>query len=195
MKNIVLIGFMGTGKTSTGRSLAQRLGFSFLDLDQKIEAEAGMSIPEMFEQYGEAYFRAREREMVARAAKRRNTVISTGGGTVKSQENMEALRAGGVVVCLQADVDTILQRTMTQGQRPVLDGRDAGDRRKAIKQLMQERAALHTCGLYRRYERSFAAPGGRQHRAVPAGKGCFACMRKERRASCALHLKKTAMIS
>ena len=125
MKNIVLIGFMGTGKTSTGRSLAQRLGFSFLDLDQKIEAEAGMSM-----------------------AKRRNTVISTGGGTVKSQENMEALRAGGVVVCLQADVDTILQRTMTQGQRPVLDGRDAGDRRKAIEQLMQERAQLYTHADY-----------------------------------------------
>ncbi len=148
MKNIVLIGFMGTGKTSTGRSLAQRLGFSFLDLDQKIEAEAGMSIPEMFERHGEAYFRAREREMVARVAKRRNTVISTGGGTVKSQENMEALRAGGVVVCLQADVDTILQRTMTQGQRPVLDGRDAGDRRKAIEQLMQERAQLYTHADY-----------------------------------------------
>ena len=55
MKNIVLIGFMGTGKTSTGRSLAQRLGFCFIDLDQKIEEAAGMTIPEMFERYGEAY--------------------------------------------------------------------------------------------------------------------------------------------
>ncbi len=73
MKNIVLIGFMGTGKTSTGRSLAQRLGFSFLDLDQKIEEAAGISIPEMFERHGEAYFRAREREMVVRVAKRRKT--------------------------------------------------------------------------------------------------------------------------
>lgn len=143
MKNIILIGFMGTGKTSTGRALAQRLGFSFLDLDQKIEEAAGMTIPEMFERYGEAYFRAREREMAARVAKRRNTVVSTGGGTVKSRENMEALRAGGVVVCLQADVDTILQRTMAQGQRPVLDGRDEGDRRRAIEQLLQERAPLY----------------------------------------------------
>ena len=148
MKNIVLIGFMGTGKTSTGKTLAARLGFSFLDLDEAIEQAAGMTIPAIFEQFGEEGFRAREREAVKLAAERRNTVISTGGGTVKSQENMEALRAGGVVVCLQADVDTILQRTITQGQRPVLDGRDAGDRRKAIEQLMQERAQLYTHADY-----------------------------------------------
>ena len=79
MKNIVLIGFMGTGKTSTGKTLATRLGFSFLDLDQAIEAEAGMTIPQIFEQFGEEGFRVREREAVRKAAGRRNTVISTGG--------------------------------------------------------------------------------------------------------------------
>ncbi len=88
MKNIVLIGFMGTGKTSTGKTLAARLGFSFLDLDEAIEQTAGMTIPAIFEQFGEEGFRAREREAVKRAAERRNTVISTGGGTVKSAENI-----------------------------------------------------------------------------------------------------------
>ena len=148
MKNIVLIGFMGTGKTSTGKTLATRLGFSFLDLDQAIEAEAGMTIPQIFEQFGEEGFRAREREAVRKAAERRNTVISTGGGVVKNAENMKALRAHGVVVCLTADVDTILARTSARGQRPVLDGRDDGDRRAAVEALMQERAPLYAVADY-----------------------------------------------
>ena len=148
MKNIVLIGFMGTGKTSTGKTLATRLGFSFLDLDQAIEAEAGMTIPQIFEQFGEEGFRTREREAVRKAADRRNTVISTGGGVVKNEENMKALRAHGVVGCLTADVDTILARTAARGQRPVLAGRDDGDRRAAVEALMQERAPLYAVADY-----------------------------------------------
>ncbi|MFV0635138.1 shikimate kinase [Mitsuokella sp.] len=143
MKNVVLIGFMGTGKTSTGRVLAQKLGISFLDLDQEIEKEYGMAIPDMFAKKGEAYFRSCEHAMVEKAAKRQNTVISTGGGTVKDPKNMEALRRSGVVVCLQADVDTILARTASKGERPVLDKEDRGDRRRAIEKLIAERRALY----------------------------------------------------
>ena len=148
MKNIVLIGFMGTGKTRTGKTLAARLGFSFLDLDEAIEQAAGMTIPAIFEQFGEEGFRARESEAVKRAAERRNTVISTGGGTVKSAENMKELRAHGAIVCLTADVDTILARTSMRGQRPVLDGQDTGDRRAAIEQLLAERAGLYAGADY-----------------------------------------------
>ena len=92
MKNVVLIGFMGTGKTSTGRALAQRLGRAFVDLDRMIEEEAGRSIPEIFASEGEAAFRALEREAVRRTAKRRALVISTGGGTVKDAANMALLK-------------------------------------------------------------------------------------------------------
>jgi shikimate kinase len=143
MKNIILIGFMGTGKTSTGKALSSRLGYAFLDLDQAIEAAAGMSIPEMFAQYGEPYFRAQEKEAVRRAAGRHNTVIATGGGTVKDPENRRLLKEAGIVICLTADVDTILARTSRKGQRPVLDGEDQGDRRRAVEQLIEERRGLY----------------------------------------------------
>lgn len=143
MKNIVLIGFMGTGKTSTGKLLAKRLGAAFIDLDRAIEEEHGMTIPDMFQQKGEAYFRACEHAMVEKTASRRNTVISTGGGTVKDPANMKALHEGGVIVCLKADIDTILVRTGSHGTRPVLDNKDEGDRRQAIASLLAERRKLY----------------------------------------------------
>ncbi len=143
MKNVVLIGFMGTGKTSVGRLLAGRLGCAFHDLDRKIEEKYGMSIPAMFREHGESYFRAREKEAVRAAAQRANLVIATGGGTVKDPENVTLLRRRGILVALTADVDTILQRTATRGRRPVLDHADAGDRRAAIVRLLEERSTLY----------------------------------------------------
>jgi len=143
MKNVVLIGFMGTGKTSVGRLLASRLGCAFHDLDRKIEEKHGMSIPAMFREHGEPYFRACEKEAVREAAQRTNLVIATGGGTVKDAENVAILRRSGILVALTADVDTILQRTAARGTRPVLDHADAGDRRAAVMQLLEERRHLY----------------------------------------------------
>lgn len=143
MKNVVLIGFMGTGKTSTGKMLAAKLGAAFIDMDQKIEEEAGMSIPDMFARKGEAYFREQERALVKRLAARRNAVISTGGGTVKNPDNVADFKKSGVIVCLSASVDAVLARTNRRGTRPVLDGADQGDRRKAVEQLMAERRELY----------------------------------------------------
>ena len=143
MKNIVLIGFMGTGKTSTGKLLASRLGYAFVDLDHRIEAENHMTIQEMFAQHGEAYFRSCETTMVKKMAARQQLVISTGGGTVKNPANMEMLRKNGIIVSLTADVDTILQRTGRRGTRPVLDQQDQGNRRQAVVELLTERRALY----------------------------------------------------
>ena len=81
--------------------------------------------------------------MVEKAAARQNAVISTGGGTVKDPENMKALRERGVIVCLKADVDTILARTASKGDRPVLDKEDRGDRRRAVEKLIDERRELY----------------------------------------------------
>ncbi|TYZ27633.1 shikimate kinase [Selenomonas caprae] len=143
MRNVVLIGFMGTGKTSTGKMLAAKLGAAFIDMDQKIEEEAGMSIPDMFARKGEAYFREQERALVKRLAARRNAVISTGGGTVKNPDNVADFKKSGVIVCLSASVDAVLARTNRRGTRPVLDSADQGDRRKAVEQLMAERRELY----------------------------------------------------
>lgn len=143
MRNVVLIGFMGTGKTSTGKMLAVRLGVAFIDMDQKIEEDAGMSIPDMFAQKGEPYFREQEHKLVLQLSARRNAVISTGGGTVKNPDNIAALKEGGVIVCLSANVDTVLERTNRRGTRPVLDNEDRGDRRQAVEKLMEERRELY----------------------------------------------------
>ena len=143
MKNIVLIGFMGTGKTSTGKVLAQRLGKAFIDMDSRIEEEYGQTIPQMFETKGEAYFRQCEKEMVKKVAARANAVISTGGGTIKDAENVALLKQSGLLVCLTAQPEVILERTERKGERPVLDGADAGDRLSAIESLLAEREQFY----------------------------------------------------
>ena len=143
MKNIVLIGFMGTGKTSTGKVLAQRLGKAFIDMDSRIEEEYGQTIPQMFATKGEAYFRQCEKEMVKKVAARANAVISTGGGTIKDAENVALLKQSGLLVCLTAQPEVILERTERKGERPVLDGADAGDRLSAIESLLAEREQFY----------------------------------------------------
>ena len=147
-RNVVLIGFMGTGKSSVGKELASRLGCAFIDLDHKIEQDTGMRIPEIFATYGEEHFRACEKQAVQEVSSRRGMVIATGGGTVKDPENVKLLRQRGAIVCLTADVDTILARTSRRGNRPVLDHADQGDRRKAIEALMAERKELYAQADY-----------------------------------------------
>lgn len=144
MKNIVLIGFMGTGKTSTGKILSSKLGCAFVDMDQVIEEKNGISISDMFKKHGEAYFRQKEKELVAELASKKNQVISTGGGTVKDPENVAKFRETGCVVALNASVDAILERTGRRGTRPVLDSADQGDRRKAIEELLESRKGMYS---------------------------------------------------
>lgn len=144
MRNIVLIGFMGTGKTSTGKILASKLGCAFVDMDLVIEEKNGMSISDMFAKHGEAYFRQKEKELVAELAGKKNQVISTGGGTVKDPENIAKFSETGCVVALSASVDAILERTGRRGTRPVLDGADQGDRRKAIEELLESRKGMYS---------------------------------------------------
>lgn len=136
--NVILTGFMGTGKTSLGKLLATKLGRPFIDIDKKIEDETQMSIPKIFEQYGEAHFRELEKKAVKELSQRRGLVIATGGGTIKDEENIRLLKNSGVMICLTTEPEEILNRTARRGERPVLDG--GGDERlETIKRLLAER--------------------------------------------------------
>ncbi len=136
MRNIVLTGFMGTGKTEVGRILARRLGYTFLDADSIIEQEQNMSITEIFQRFGEAHFRDIESDVIKRLSEKDRVVISTGGGAVLREENMENLRRKGVIICLTASPETILKRTSNDSSRPLLQVEDP---LKRIRELLEFR--------------------------------------------------------
>lgn len=140
MKNIVLIGFMGTGKTSVGRLLAARLRRPFIDTDSKIELENGISVNEIFKQYGEAYFREKEKAVIAKVSRYTNTIIATGGGVVTSADNMARLKSNGVIIALKASLEVILDRTDRRNTRPLLD---CPDRRETVAELLTAREQLY----------------------------------------------------
>ncbi len=120
-ENIVLIGFMGTGKSTVGRELANELGWSFLDTDVEIETINQRSISEIFAAQGEKGFRSEERHFVHSLADRKNCVISTGGGTILDEENRKNLTQIGFIIALKASLDRVLERVGAQGGRPLLE--------------------------------------------------------------------------
>lgn len=138
MKNLVLIGFMGTGKTTVGQLLAKRLGWNFTDLDKEIEARYNMTVKDIFAQYGEAFFRQCESEVIKSMTTRTGTVISTGGGAVLRDENIRNLRHCGPLVALKAEPEVIIQRVEGDKQiiRPLLN---RPDRLETVKNMLQER--------------------------------------------------------
>ncbi len=145
--NLILTGFMGTGKTSLGKLLAEKLGRCFIDLDQKIEQDTGLTIPQIFEMYGEKYFRELEKKAVEEVSQRRNLVIATGGGTVKDEENIRMLKSSGMIICLTTEPEEIFRRTERRGERPVLD-ESAEDRLATIKKLLAERQKFYAQADY-----------------------------------------------
>ncbi len=139
MTTIVLTGFMGTGKSTVGRALAQRLGKAFVDVDERIEQRLRLPISEIFARYGEAYFRQIEGEELAQALQE-DAVVATGGGAIVDPENLARMRAAGPVVCLTASVDAILARTSSDSSRPLLEHEN---RRERIEALLAERAQAY----------------------------------------------------
>ncbi|MFZ3373259.1 MAG: shikimate kinase, partial [Desulfitobacteriaceae bacterium] len=110
LQNIILIGFMGTGKSTVGRRLAMALNWEFIDTDLAIERETGITVSDIFRRYGESRFRTEESLVVKKLSSSQHCVISTGGGTVCNAENFEILLESGLVICLAASLETILQR-------------------------------------------------------------------------------------
>src|SRR6266404_7816396 len=124
IQNLALIGFMGTGKSSVGRLVADALHFTFLDTDRVIEARAGKMISKIFEQDGEGAFREWERRIVEELTRRAKTVISAGGGLPANPANLASLKTHAVVVCLWASPEKILERVRDQTHRPLLNDPD-----------------------------------------------------------------------
>lgn len=145
-RNVVLTGFMGTGKTTVGRALADRLGREFVDTDRLIEERYG-PIPTIFAEHGEGAFRRYEREVASELADRRRLVIATGGRMMIDAANAQRLGATGDVVCLVASLDTILGRVDVDGAgatRPLLRGDDV---RTRVADLLAERTEAYRAFL------------------------------------------------
>jgi len=140
MVNLALIGFMGTGKTSVGRLLAEQLRFEFLDTDELIQSRTGRTINDIFAQDGEPAFRELERQVVDELATRQQTVISTGGGLPTQPENLTKLKQHALVVCLWTAPEKIWERVKNQSHRPLLH---AADPQQKIRDLLAARAPFY----------------------------------------------------
>ena len=140
-KTVVMVGMMGAGKTAVGRALAQRLGVPFLDSDAEIEHAANMSIPEIFERDGEAFFRDRESQVIGRLLKGAPCVLSTGGGAFLAEANRRMISERGVSVWLKADLSVLWNRVRHKDTRPLLR---TADPRATLRALYEARVPLYS---------------------------------------------------
>ena len=145
MKNIILIGFMGTGKSVVGKLLAKKLNRDFLESDDMIEAKENTTIKDIFEKKSEPYFRSIEKEAIKEAAKRENVVISAGGGAIIDEDNFNNLKNSGIIICLKASPETILNRTKDLKTRPLLN---VPDPKKRIEDLLAKRESYYNKADY-----------------------------------------------
>jgi shikimate kinase len=144
--NIILTGFMGTGKSSVGRALARDIGLDFIDTDELIEERENRIIAEIFERSGEPYFRDIEEQLVRSITSSMDgVVLSTGGGIVINPANMELLANWGVVVLLSASVDEIIRRVGNTHARPLIDG---ANKRHSIEQGLKDRRDLYSAAEF-----------------------------------------------
>ena len=139
-ENIVLVGFMGSGKSAVGRLVAKRLHFQFVDTDRLIVERAGMPISEIFAQQGEEYFRDLETEVLESLGDRERSVIATGGGAVVKERNHALLKSLGFVVWLTASEDVIFDRVSRNDKRPLLQTENP---RATISQMLATRRPLY----------------------------------------------------
>ncbi len=138
--NIFLIGFMGSGKTSVGWRLSQRLGYYFLDMDQQIEKEERCKISQLFKEKGESFFRQLETQLLSRLVSLQNTVVSTGGGIVTTEGNLEIMKRIGKVVYLKLSPEAVYQRLKYDTSRPLLQTENVEEQ---IRALLEKRESLY----------------------------------------------------
>lgn len=156
--NVILIGFMGTGKTAIGKRLAQALGKQFIDTDKEIEKVTGMTISQIFNRHGEVRFRSEEKLAVKKACSANNAVIATGGGAVIDDDNIKIMKACGRIICLTARPEVIQARIKRKDNRPLLQ-RDKSIER--ITELLRDRE-VH----YRKVAEEFFDTSDEEHEQV-----------------------------
>lgn len=139
-RSIVFVGLMGAGKTAIGRKVAQALGLPFADSDHEIEAASRMTIPDLFELYGEAEFRALEQRVILRILESGRQVLSTGGGAFMNGQTRQAIASHGISVWLKADIDILMERVSKKQNRPLLKNPDP---RAVMEKLMAERYPVY----------------------------------------------------
>jgi shikimate kinase len=137
---IVLVGLMGAGKTTVGRRLAEKLGLAFIDADHEIELAAGRTIPEIFAQHGEAYFRDGERKVIARLLENGAQVLATGGGAYMNADTRATIRRHGIAIWLRADFDLLMRRVRRRSNRPLLHNADP---EAVMRKLIEERYPVY----------------------------------------------------
>ncbi|WP_179947595.1 shikimate kinase AroK [Vogesella sp. LIG4] len=138
--NFFLVGLMGAGKTTVGRTLARHAGKTFYDSDHEIERRTGVKITTIFDIEGEVRFREREKQVIAELCQLHDIVLATGGGAILAAENRAALKAHGTVIYLRAQIDDILARTKHDKSRPLLQ---TADPRSKLEQLYLQRDPLY----------------------------------------------------
>lgn len=134
-----LIGFMGCGKSSIGKRIADRLGWKFIDMDDVIEEAAGMSIPEIFAAEGEDAFRQRERAVLEKTFKKDKVLVATGGGCPCYFDNMERINANGVSIHLRNDIDFFVDKLRGNTKRPLVAGKSKKELREYITETFEKR--------------------------------------------------------
>lgn len=139
-RSIVFVGLMGAGKTAIGRKVASTLGIPFIDSDHEIESVSRMTVPELFDRYGEAEFRALEQRVILRLLEGGPRVLSTGGGAFMNEHTREAIAQHGVSVWLKADLDLLMERVSKKQNRPLLK---TADPRATLRQLMDLRYPVY----------------------------------------------------
>src|SRR4029078_10631625 len=137
---IVLVGLMGAGKTTVGRRLAEKLSLAFIEAAHEIERAAGQTIPEIFAQHGEAYFRDGERKVIARLLENGAQVLATGGGASMNAVTRETIRRHGIAIWLRADLELLLVRGRRRSNRPLLQDADP---EAVMRKLIEERYPLY----------------------------------------------------
>lgn len=140
MANLILTGFMGTGKSSVGRLLAEKLGYVFKDIDEIIVRENGSTISEIFAKFGEAFFRSLEKDVLKRELMGDRMVVSTGGGAVIAEENRKLMRRQGLVINITATPDAILERLKNDNGRPLLAD---GNKTIIITKMLAQRESYY----------------------------------------------------